>query len=53
MMSGTPEGIVFSICSIVPGHSTSPSGACTTRSWSRETTRETRIVMAWLSLPPE
>ena len=41
------------VCLIVPGHSTSPSGAWTTRSCSRGTIRESRIVIAWLSLPPE
>ena len=36
-----------------PGHSTSPTGAWTARSCSRGTTRESRIVISWLSLPPE
>ena len=33
-MRGTPVGIVRSMCSIVPGHSTSPSGAWTTKNCS-------------------
>ncbi len=41
-MSGAPGAMVRSMCSMVPGHSTSPSGACTTSSCSRGTTRETQ-----------
>jgi len=52
-ISGTPAGMVFSMCSTVPGHSTSPRGAWTTKSWSRGTIRASRMVMAWLSLPPD
>ena len=52
-ISGTPAGSVASICSIVPGHSTSPSGACTAMSCWWGTIRDSKIVIACESLPPE
>ncbi len=44
--------IVARICASVPGHSTRPRGAWTTTSWSGGTRARSRIIMAWLSLPP-
>ena len=43
--SGCPAGMVVSMCSTVPAHSTSPCGAWTMSSCSRRTTRDSRIVM--------
>ena len=43
--SGCPAGMVVSMCSTVPAHSTSPCGAWTMSSYSRRTTRDSRIVM--------
>ena len=49
---GMPAGSVARMNSTVFGHSTSPSGAWTATSRSRGTMRDSRRVIAWLSLPP-
>ena len=47
-----PGGSVARMNSTVPGHSTSRRGAWTATSCSRGTIRDSRTVIAWLSLPP-